>query len=94
VLPAASSPAAAYRGSVDANDERRQVTEVQHRLIGMYTDKNPEEVAEAVEAAYRHFDGIDVRDFVPLLVERRANEALSGSSVMADSAEVPPTLGG
>ncbi|MCG7632583.1 MULTISPECIES: three-helix bundle dimerization domain-containing protein [Gordonia] len=79
---------------MDANDERRQVTEVQHRLIGMYTDKKPEEVAEAVEAAYRHFDGIDVRDFVPLLVERRANNALSGSSVMADSAEVPPALGG
>ncbi|MET4166928.1 hypothetical protein ABID74_002848 [Gordonia terrae] len=94
MLPAASPPAAAYRGSVDANDERRQVTEVQHRLIGMYTDKKPEEVAEAVEAAYRHFDGIDVRDFVPLLVERRANNALSGSSVMADSAEVPPALGG
>ena len=93
MLPAASPPAAAYRGSVDANDERRQVTEVQHRLIGMYTDKKPEEVAEAVEAAYRHFDGIDVRDFVPLLVERRANETLSGSAVMADSTDVPPTVG-
>ncbi|MFE0750627.1 three-helix bundle dimerization domain-containing protein [Gordonia sp. NPDC058843] len=79
---------------MDANDERRQVTEVQHRLIGMYTDKKPEDVAEAVEAAYRHFDGIDVRDFVPLLVERRANQALSGSAVMADSGEVPPALGG
>ncbi|MFC9980391.1 three-helix bundle dimerization domain-containing protein [Gordonia sp. NPDC127522] len=79
---------------MDANDERRQVTEVQHRLIGMYSDRKPGEVAAAVEAAYRHFDGTDVRDFVPLLVERRANDALSGSSVMADSAEVPPALGG
>ncbi|WP_413466945.1 three-helix bundle dimerization domain-containing protein [Gordonia sp. WA4-43] len=35
-----------------------------------------------------------MRDFVPLLVERRANEALSGSSVVADSAEVPPALNG
>ncbi|MDT0219604.1 three-helix bundle dimerization domain-containing protein [Gordonia sp. AC31] len=78
---------------MDANDERRQVTEVQHRLIGMYGDRKPEEVAEAVEAAYRHFDGTDVRDFVPLLVERRANETLSGSSVMADSADVPPAVG-
>lgn len=79
---------------MDANDERRQVTEVQHRLIGMYGDRKPEEVADAVEAAYRHFDGTDVRDFVPLLVERRANETLSGSSVVADSAEVPPALNG
>ena len=78
---------------MDANDERRQVTEVQHRLIGMYGDRKPEEVADAVEAAYRHFDGTDVRDFVPLLVERRANETLSGSSVMADSADVPPVMG-
>ncbi|WP_435174430.1 three-helix bundle dimerization domain-containing protein [Gordonia hongkongensis] len=79
---------------MDAYDERRQVTEVQHRLIGMYGDRKPEEVADAVETAYRHFDGTDVRDFVPLLVERRANEALSGSSVVADSAEVPPALDG
>ncbi|WP_238419907.1 three-helix bundle dimerization domain-containing protein [Gordonia sp. 'Campus'] len=78
---------------MDANDERRQITEVQHRLIGMYTNRRPEEVAEAVEAAYRHFDGTEVRDFVPLLVERRANETLTGSSVMADSGEVPPNLG-
>ncbi|WP_238994908.1 hypothetical protein [Gordonia sp. JH63] len=47
----------------------------------------------AVEAAYRHFDGTDVRDFVPLLVERRANETLSGSAVMAESTDVPPTVG-
>ena len=78
---------------MDAYDERRQVTEVQHRLIGMYGDRKPEEVADAVEAAYRHFDGTDVRDFVPLLVERRANETLSGSAVMADSTDVPPTVG-
>lgn len=50
-------------------------------------------MADAVEAAYRHFDGTDVRDFVPLLVERRANETLSGSEVMADSTDVPPTVG-
>ena len=78
---------------MDANDERRQVTEVQHRLIGMYGDRKPEEVADAVEAAYRHFDGTDVRDFVPLLVERRANKALGGTDVMADPTTIPPHVG-
>ncbi|MXP23639.1 hypothetical protein GIY30_20070 [Gordonia sp. HNM0687] len=73
-------------------DERRQIGEVQERLIAAYADQPTQTVADAVEAAYRHFDGIRVRDFVPLLVERRANAALSGngSGAMADSHLAPP----
>lgn len=71
----------------------RQVGQVQDRLIGLYSHRRPEEVAEAVKDAYEHFDGIRVRDFVPLLVERRANKALTGTDVMVDPAEVPPRLG-
>ncbi|WP_439031580.1 three-helix bundle dimerization domain-containing protein [Gordonia terrae] len=43
--------------------------------------------------AHRHFDGTGARDFVPLLVERRANKTLGGTEVMADPATVPPHTG-
>ena len=78
---------------MDANDERRQISEVQDRLIGLYSHRRPEDVAAAVEQAYEHFSGTEVRDFVPLLVERRANKALGGTDVMADPAAVPPHVG-
>ena len=72
---------------VEDADERRQIGEVQERLIAAYADHPSQKVVAAVEAAYRHFDGIRIRDFVPLLVERRANAALdgNGSGAMADS---------
>ncbi|ROZ89103.1 three-helix bundle dimerization domain-containing protein [Gordonia sp. OPL2] len=78
---------------MDANDELRQISQVQDRLIGLYSHKRPEDVALAVKTAHQHFEGIRVRDFVPLLVERRANKALGGSDVMVDPAEVPPAHG-
>lgn len=76
-----------------ADDELRQISEVQDRLIGLYSHRAPEEVAAAVEKAYQHFDGTEVRDFVPLLVERRANKALGGTDVMADPTQVRPHIG-
>ncbi|WP_311278324.1 three-helix bundle dimerization domain-containing protein [Gordonia sp. AC31] len=75
------------------NDELRQISEVRDRLIGLYSHRSPEEVSTAVDKAYRHFDGIEVRDFVPLLVERRANKALGGTDAMADPTQVPPHIG-
>lgn len=75
---------------MDANDELRQISEVQHRLIGLYSHRSPDDVAAAVETAYKHFEGTEVRDFVPLLVERRANKTLGGTDVMADPTAVPP----
>lgn len=78
---------------MDANDELRQISEVQHRLIGLYSHRSPDDVAAAVEKAYKHFEGTEVRDFVPLLVERRANQTLGGTDVMADPTAVPPHVG-
>lgn len=78
---------------MDANDELRQISEVQDRLIGLYSHRAPDEIAAAVEKAYKHFDGTEVRDFVPLLVERRANKALGGADVMADPTQVQPHIG-
>ncbi|GAA3721681.1 three-helix bundle dimerization domain-containing protein [Gordonia hankookensis] len=75
------------------DDERKQITEVRTRLTAAYAGVPPDDVAAAVDDAYRRFDGTRVRDFVPLLVERRANQELGGSAVMADPAKVPPHLG-
>ncbi|PYE19274.1 hypothetical protein DFR67_103186 [Williamsia limnetica] len=40
-------------------------------------------VNKAVDEAYRRFDGQPIRDFVPLLVERRAQELLGGTATAA-----------
>ncbi|MFW0785296.1 hypothetical protein AAFP35_12300 [Gordonia sp. CPCC 206044] len=61
------------------NDEKRQICEVHGRLADEHADKTPEDVESAVVNAYRHFDGLRLRDFVPLLVERRARRALGNS---------------
>lgn len=74
-------------------DELRQISEVQDRLIGLHSHRAPEEIVSAVEDAHRHFAETQVRDFVPLLVERRANKALGGTDVMADPSQVPPHVG-
>lgn len=44
-------------------------------------------VTQVVDDAYRRFDGQPIRDFVPLLVERRAQERLGGVA-----AAVPTSL--
>lgn len=76
------------------DDELRQIGQVQDRLIGLYTHRRPEDVVAAVQSAYQRFgDEVAVRDFVPLLVERRANKALGGTDVMADPNQVPPSVG-
>ncbi|MDV7137157.1 three-helix bundle dimerization domain-containing protein [Williamsia muralis] len=40
-----------------------------------------------VHTAYHRYDGTPIRDFIPLLVERRAHEQIAGSSYLA-----PPEL--
>ncbi|GAC68680.1 three-helix bundle dimerization domain-containing protein [Gordonia soli] len=75
---------------MDADDEARQIDEVTERLTTQYANRPADEVKSTVDDAYRHFDGTAVRDFVPLLVERRANLHLGGSSTMVDSEQVPP----
>jgi hypothetical protein len=54
---------------------------MQQRLIQKYADRTPQDVSAAVEAALIRFARSSVRDFVPLLVERRASAALSKQTV-------------
>jgi hypothetical protein len=58
-------------------DEEALIDEVQQRLTQKYAHLSSGDVSAAVEAALTVFERSSIRDFVPLLVERRANAHLS-----------------
>lgn len=74
-------------------DEQQHIALITRALTERHTDTPAAEVAGVVEAAYHRFDGQPVRDFVPLLVERRAQAQLGvlatalPTSLDKDSAE-------
>ena len=50
---------------------------VSARLHTRFPDAEPDRLRRAVESAYHQLDGAPVRDFVEILVEREAADALS-----------------
>lgn len=60
--------------------ERAQVDAVQRRLAQKYEDLPHDHVAAVVQHVYARFNQSKLRDFVPLLVERRAREVLGKDS--------------
>ncbi|MBW4818829.1 three-helix bundle dimerization domain-containing protein [Rhodococcus qingshengii] len=56
-------------------EEERQITQVKAHLAAAFPSTASDVVAAAVATAYHRFDGTHVRDFVPLLVERRAKKS-------------------
>lgn len=58
------------------NSEQALIAAVQQRLIAKYSHVPEERVAAMVVEAYANFVASPVRDFVPLLVERRAKALL------------------
>ena len=58
-------------------DERAQIDAVQRRLAQKYAELPHDHVAAVVQRAYARFNHSTVREFVPLLVERRAREELA-----------------
>jgi len=72
-------------GGADPDDTPDTAAEVKEqaalRLVGealsaRYADVDPTQVVEAVEQARSALAGAPIRDFVPVLVERRARELL------------------
>lgn len=53
---------------------------LERRLAQRYATLPRKQIAVAIQHAYARFDGARVRDFVPLLVERRAEEELTSLS--------------
>ncbi len=74
-------------GDVPGIDEEALIDEVHQRLVLVngYAHLAPGDVSAAVEAALTRFGRSSIRDFVPLLVERRASAQLS--SISPPSAE-------
>jgi hypothetical protein len=58
-------------------DEATQIRYVTERLITRHPDVDDRVIIEIVARVHQHFTGARVRDFVPLLVEKRANQKLA-----------------
>lgn len=69
-----------------AQSEQALIDEVRQRLIVKYAHLAPATVVLAVSEAQQRFVDSTVRDFVPLLVERRANKALSEHPALTPAA--------
>ncbi|MFL0241317.1 three-helix bundle dimerization domain-containing protein [Mycobacterium sp. SMC-18] len=62
---------------MSAKSEAQVFTEIESRLTAKFADLPPARVTTVIEGAREQFAGSTIRDFVPLLVERRADEELS-----------------
>jgi hypothetical protein len=67
-------------------EERAQIDAVQCRLAQKYAELPHDHVAAVVQHVYTRFNQSTVREFIPLLVERRAREELARSTVGQEAA--------
>jgi hypothetical protein len=77
------APATREAVSVAKISERASVTAVQARLNSKYPHFSPDEIAATVARVYARFDRSRIRDYVPLLVERRARAELASAPTAA-----------
>ena len=59
------------------SEETRVLHQVSARLRSRFPQAEPERLRRVVESAYHELDGARIRDFVEILVERQAADALS-----------------
>jgi hypothetical protein len=64
-------------------EERVLIDEVERRLAEKYAALPSDQIAAVVRHAYARFQSSRVRDFIPLLVERRAHDELEELSVLS-----------
>jgi hypothetical protein len=62
---------------VSKKSERELIDDVEHRLVDRFADVPAGLVATTVDDAYRRFEHSVIRDFIPLLVERRVSDELA-----------------
>lgn len=58
-------------------DEATQIGEVIARIAANYPDCSTADIARVVQTLHAGFDGAKIREFIPLLVEREARDALT-----------------
>ena len=72
--------------------ERELLDEVVQRIVGNFSQLHPGLIATAVEDAYVLFEHCVIRDYIPLLVERRARKELAPLAANPDrSLQLTPT---
>jgi hypothetical protein len=62
------------------SSEKAIIDEVQDRLLRKFEHLAPDQVSAMVRQAHAQFEQSKVRDFIPLLVERRATRELAEQS--------------
>ncbi|RUP31459.1 MAG: hypothetical protein EKK51_13835 [Mycolicibacterium sp.] len=60
-----------------AKTEEQVFSEIETRLTAKFADLPPARVTTVIDGARQQFADSTIRDFVPLLVERRAEEELA-----------------
>jgi hypothetical protein len=60
--------------------EQMMLADVKQRLVNAYAELPPDRVSTAIDNARARFDTSPIRDFVPLLVERRARAELASAA--------------
>jgi hypothetical protein len=75
--------------------EEARIAQVIERLSDTYPEVPPEQVTATVNAALAHFNAAPLRDYVPLLVERRVRNELITMQRRHDWVVIvgPPTTG-
>ena len=58
------------------HSESDAVAELSGRLQAAYPDADPHRISELINSLYC-YDGARIRNFIPILIERRAHEVLS-----------------
>jgi hypothetical protein len=58
--------------------EHTALTDVQRRLAAEFPHATPDDLSAAITHAYNRFSTSPIRDFIPLLVEKRARRQLAG----------------
>ena len=57
--------------------EQVALTQLEDRLSSVYVDIPPDRIQAAMRSAHARFEDSKIRDFVPLLVERRVRAELA-----------------
>ncbi|HET6168141.1 MAG TPA: hypothetical protein VFE07_15015 [Marmoricola sp.] len=64
-----------------SSEETRVLHQVSARLRTRFPQAEPDRLRRVVETAYHELDGARIRDFVEILVEREAADALTHERV-------------
>ncbi|GAC1381083.1 MAG: hypothetical protein NVSMB48_08360 [Marmoricola sp.] len=62
---------------MSTDSEERALAAVRHRLESKYPATDPDVVNLAVDVSYQSLRSARIREFIPVLVEREANDKLA-----------------